>query len=82
MGTGWQWKTATPVERGDWVRAHSPNCQTIDQLAHVFSLTQAGAFKILNGDIWRPEYDAPSDNPTMDEIVRDQAASLARLASR
>lgn len=52
------WKSATPTERADWVRAHQVNTRNIHQLCRIFSLTEEGAWKILNGDEWRPEYEA------------------------
>ena len=59
----WTWNTAPPVERGWWVRE---NCRyaggDLARLCDLFNLTEDGAKRILNGDIWRPEYERPAEN--------------------
>lgn len=54
---GWQWCTATPHERGRWVREHRFLVRDRDQLCRIFSLTDEGARQILNGADWKPKYD-------------------------
>lgn len=64
MIKSWTWATADPQERGMWVRENfTKSCMAdIDRLCSLFLLTKDGAQKILDGDIWRPEYEQPTIN--------------------
>ena len=54
----WTWETATPSDRAIWVRDSMRHCrQDLRALCDLFQLTEDGAVRILNGDIWRPEYE-------------------------
>lgn len=67
----WTWATATARERGEWVRTHGKmNLEFLD-LCNLFNLTANGAWKILKGDDWRPDYDMDQEKERCLALIRD-----------
>lgn len=60
----WNWATGSPEERGEMVRRHVGGTRPLprENLKLLFDLTDEGLDKIMNGDCWRPEYEAPAVN--------------------
>lgn len=68
---GRSWETWNPNERANAVRAHGriENLRFND-LCRLFNLTADGAWEILKGDVWRPEYDMHSERQRRLELIR------------
>lgn len=64
MAKSWNWETGTAHERAETVRSHWEHCFSMEQLRDLFSLTDDGCRRILNGDDWRPLYEAKPSPPS------------------
>lgn len=72
---GWAWKTGTPRERADMVRSHQRLFAGVDGLCGLFALTSTGAFAIIGGDDWRPEYSTKEESVgSMKDLLGDAPA--------
>jgi hypothetical protein len=75
------WATGTPDERANIVRSHRNF--PVETLLDLFCLTRAGAFAILGGDVWQPEY-SREGNPMSriaDKFFGDRAPPWAGRAA-
>jgi hypothetical protein len=59
-----RWETAGPYERGDMIRRH--RTLSMDQIRHLFQLTDQGVVAILKGANWEPRF---STEERADETV-------------
>ncbi len=60
---GWTWATASPQERGEWVRRHlRTGKMSAEAVRDLFELTETGLRAIQDGDDWRPEHERPAVN--------------------
>lgn len=71
---GWTWKDGTPSERAEMVRRHGriPNLPFLS-LCRLFGLTANGAWEILKGGDWRPEYSLEAERARRLELIRLEA---------
>lgn len=54
----WTWETGTANERAHMIRNHADGARPLSReaLKELFRLSDEGLTAILNGDLWRPEY--------------------------
>jgi hypothetical protein len=67
---GWTWAKGSPKERADAVRSHGKLKLRFRDLCYLFNLTADGAWEILKGDIWRPEYDMDVERGRRLNLIR------------
>lgn len=68
---GWSWAEGTPTERANCVRAHGRmKGLRFLALCRLFNLTADGAWEILRGDDWRPEYDMDAERERRLKLIR------------
>lgn len=60
------WDQMTGLARGEFIRAHARGAKPAgpDAIKKVFGLSEPGLILILQGEPWRPEYQAASPDKT------------------